>query len=302
MDERVRVIMELQRRTKDGVLPSGSFVAVAKTMNCYRDTVSTLWHRYSNDPKISAIVSRIPATSGRCGMTRDVFDAKVAKVPITKRSTLRALSKASGIPTTTMHRAKRARWLRRGGSRLRPRLTETNKTARIDFWVGVKEAPIYVQQDNAKPHTLVNDAIVAAAGQSEDWNINIINQPPNSPDLNILDLGYFNAIQSLQYDKATSNLDQLVDAVEQSFLELDDIMLENSFLTLQKVMECILVDYGGNNYKVHHINKDKQRRECVLPSNHHIDGQVVDDALDAMYGRLTDQAELDELCELVAIL
>jgi len=54
--------------------------------------------------------------------------------------------------------------------------------------------------------------------------------------LNILDLDYFNAIQSLQYEKAPNGLEELIRAALQSFDELTADKLENNFLTLQKAI------------------------------------------------------------------
>ena len=39
-------------------------------------------------------------------------------------------------------------------------------------------------------------------------------QPPNSLDLNVLDLGFFNSIQNLQHEQLTSIIDELISAVE----------------------------------------------------------------------------------------
>ena len=41
-----------------------------------------------------------------------------------------------------------------------------------------------------------------------------MNQPPNSPDFNILDLGFFNSIQSLQQQKRMTDIDELITAVD----------------------------------------------------------------------------------------
>ena len=60
------------------------------------------------------------------------------------------------------------------------------------------------QRDNAKSHFSANDPDVLKAGKSDGWKIQMMNQPPNSPDLNVLDLGFFNAIQSLQAHKVAS--------------------------------------------------------------------------------------------------
>ena len=57
--------------------------------------------------------------------------------------------------------------------------------------------PIFIQQDNAKTHIPVDDPEFVAAAQADGWDIRLRCQPPNSPDLNILDLGFFAALQSL---------------------------------------------------------------------------------------------------------
>ncbi|KAJ0407208.1 hypothetical protein ATCC90586_004520 [Pythium insidiosum] len=43
---------------------------------------------------------------------------------------------------------------------------------------------IFIQQDNAKPHLPPTDPDVIAAGTADGWNIRMLCQPPNSPDLN----------------------------------------------------------------------------------------------------------------------
>ena len=51
--------------------------------------------------------------------------------------------------------------------------------------------PIIIQQDNAKTHIPVSDPMFCEAAMADGWNIRLTCQPPNSPDLNILDLGFF---------------------------------------------------------------------------------------------------------------
>ncbi|XP_063942703.1 uncharacterized protein LOC135150363 [Daucus carota subsp. sativus] len=65
---------------------------------------------------------------------------------------------------------------------------------------------IFIQQDNAKPHISDNDLEFISAAQSDGFSINLINQPPNSPDLNINDLGFFRIIQGLQHEKAPKTI------------------------------------------------------------------------------------------------
>jgi len=54
--------------------------------------------------------------------------------------------------------------------------------------------PIFIQQDNARTHIDVNDPAFVQAAQADGWDIRLTCQPQNSPDLNVLDLGFFAAI------------------------------------------------------------------------------------------------------------
>jgi hypothetical protein len=92
-------------------------------------------------------------------------------------------------------------------------------------------------------------------------NISLVNQPPN----NVLDLGYFNAIQSLQQKKHTNTIPELVKAGEDSFVELDRHTLNKVFLTHQQVLEQIILCGGGNNYKLPHMGKERLLRQGQLP-------------------------------------
>ncbi|CAH9102271.1 unnamed protein product [Cuscuta epithymum] len=58
---------------------------------------------------------------------------------------------------------------------------------------------IFIQQDNATPHIKSSDPEFKAVAKADGFDIHLTCQPTNSPDLNILDLGFFNAIQSLQH-------------------------------------------------------------------------------------------------------
>ena len=126
--------------------------------------------------------------------------------------------------------------------------------------------PIRVQQDNAKPHLIAeDDPDLAQAITATGLDIRMVKQPPNSPDTNVLDLGYFKAIQTLQYRKRTETIPQLVKAVEDSFVELNPTTLNKVFLTHQQVLEQIILHDGGNNYKLPHMGKERLARQGQLP-------------------------------------
>ncbi|KAJ4430459.1 hypothetical protein ANN_22675 [Periplaneta americana] len=55
---------------------------------------------------------------------------------------------------------------------------------------------------------------------------------PNSLDMNVLDLGYFREIQSLQHQSAPQTTDELIAVIETAFSQLTRNKLNNVFLTL----------------------------------------------------------------------
>jgi hypothetical protein len=95
--------------------------------------------------------------------------------------------------------------------------------------------------------------------------ISIYTQPPNSPDLNILDLGLFNALQSEYYDQAPKNEVELITMVEEVYASYDYRKINRLFVTLQTVFNGIIEANGGNDSKLLHMNKDRLEREGTLP-------------------------------------
>ena len=59
---------------------------------------------------------------------------------------------------------------------------------------------VWIQQDNAGPHINPDDkAFLDKVRGIDGLLIKLEAQPPMSPDLNVLDLGFFNSLQSLHY-------------------------------------------------------------------------------------------------------
>ncbi|KAK9733580.1 hypothetical protein RND81_04G076300 [Saponaria officinalis] len=146
-------------------------------------------------------------------------------------------------------------------------------------WPSGASKDIYIQQDNAKPHLKDNDLEFRAVADSDGFNIHLVFQPPNSPDLNINDLGFFRSIQSLQNEKPANNIEELVEAVENAFLEHVPTKLNDNFLTLQAVMIEIMKVKGHNNFKIPHMRKGVLQRQGILPRDLEIDGSLVRDCL-----------------------
>ncbi|OMO88972.1 hypothetical protein COLO4_20007 [Corchorus olitorius] len=146
-------------------------------------------------------------------------------------------------------------------------------------WPEYGSKTIYIQQDNAKPHIDSNDAEFLEAARRDGFDIRLTNQPPNSPDLNVLDLGFFRAIQALQYQEAPNTVAELVSAVERSFDRLSPESLNNVFLSLQLCMIEVMKVLGGNNYRLKHVNKNRLEGQGELPTSFSCDQDIVKQAL-----------------------
>lgn len=107
-------------------------------------------------------------------------------------------------------------------------------------------------------------------------------QPANSPDLNILDLGFFSAIQSLQHQTCPKTVQDLVHAVEESFDEFLTEKVNHIFLTLQSCMKEIMKVGGANKYQVPHMKKATLERGNRLPLQISCDVALVQNVIDML--------------------
>ncbi|VFQ74793.1 unnamed protein product [Cuscuta campestris] len=226
----------------------------------------------------------------------------MAGVPFNRRKNMRALGYAMEVSKSTVHRWLQLKEIRRHSNAIKPLLSEEGQAAqrasknRPAGTMKVKPIPnitrevmlsmlltkvlpaikekwpgssrnVIIQQDNAKPHVDGSDLQFLQAATEGEWNIKLKFQPLNSPDLNVLDLGFFRAIDSLQDQSGPRSLDDLISAVTTAFEELSHEKLNNVFLTLQGVMSQVLATNGGNQFKIPHIGKTKLARQGTLPQN-----------------------------------
>lgn len=126
---------------------------------------------------------------------------------------------------------------------------------------------IWIQQDNALTHILPNDEAFALAVAQVGLDIRIMNQPPNSPDMNVLDLGFFASLQSKTYLKNCSNMDELISNVDEEYNEYNSNLVSRVFLNLQACFIEVMKADGGNGYKIPHMNKDRLERLDMLPTS-----------------------------------
>lgn len=115
-------------------------------------------------------------------------------------------------------------------------------------------------------------------------NVQSACHPSNSPDMNVLDLGFFNAIQLLQHQQRCKNIDELIVVIEKAYANLPHEKLNNVFLSWQPCMIEVLKVGGHNNYKVLHMGKYHLERARKLPTCLECNMNIVDTARQALLG------------------
>ena len=91
---------------------------------------------------------------------------------------------------------------------------------------------IFIQQDNARTHVRPNDPAFLETVAGTGLDIKLMQQPANSPDMNVLDLGFFNSIQSLTDCGNPETIEDLIHNVEQEFEEYNEAILNRVFRSL----------------------------------------------------------------------
>ena len=75
---------------------------------------------------------------------------------------------------------------------------------------------IFIQQDGAKNHIHEDDEEFNNALMEQDIDAKLYMQTLNSPDINLLDLGFFRAIQSFN-DALPKNKEELIQSVTEAY-------------------------------------------------------------------------------------
>ncbi|XP_021762524.1 uncharacterized protein LOC110727264 [Chenopodium quinoa] len=139
---------------------------------------------------------------------------------------------------------------------------------------------IFIQWDNARPHQISRDEEFKAAYTTHGFNIQLIFQPAQSPDLNVLDLGLFKVIQSLQYQSFPTNIEELIEKVYEAYEWFDPILNKYTWITLQSVMKMILEKEGGNNFNPPHMGKRKLDSLGQLPEFLEVERELIQQAVE----------------------
>ena len=91
-------------------------------------------------------------------------------------------------------------------------------------------------------------------------NAKLYMQAANSPDVNLLDLGLFRAIQSFN-NTAPKNEEELIQPVSAAYDSYLWNKINHTWPTLQCCLYQIIIHNGDNNYNIKHISKEKL--ECI---------------------------------------
>ena len=150
---------------------------------------------------------------------------------------------------------------------------------------------IWIQQDGANSHINTDDQEFREAIQDQELNAGLYTQAANSPDVNLLDLGFFRAIQSFN-DAAPKNKEDLIKLVQLAYNNYPRTNLNRTWLTLQSVFNQIILCNGDNKYDIQHLSKEKLERAGKLP----IVLDVVDEAnaFDEMGMTNTSSVDVEE--------
>ena len=81
-------------------------------------------------------------------------------------------------------------------------------------------------------------------------------QAANSPHVNLLDLGFFRAIQSFN-DATPKNKEESVESVSVEYENYPRHKINQTWLTLQCCFNQIIIHNGDNDYNIDHIAGEK---------------------------------------------
>ena len=141
-----------------------------------------------------------------------------------------------------------------------------------------------IQPDNARPHVQPINQRFLDAVASIGMNVQLAYHPSNSPDMNILNLDFFNAIQLLQHQQRCKNIDELIATIEKAYTNVPHEKFNNVFLLWQQCMIEVLKVGGSNNYKVPHMGKYHLEHARKLPTCLECNMNIVNTTRQALLG------------------
>ena len=130
---------------------------------------------------------------------------------------------------------------------------------RKQFWHA--KTSVVIQLDGARPHWKASiQPELEAALHFEGFKIKLVQQPSNSPDLNVLDLGFFSSLQrSSDRIRFGGSIEDIVSNTMKAFESYPWETLERVWRSLFAVMACILAENGSNAFDLPHVGKEAEK-------------------------------------------
>ncbi|TDH74155.1 uncharacterized protein CCR75_008044 [Bremia lactucae] len=115
----------------------------------------------------------------------------------------------------------------------------------------LRNEPLYIQLDNQQMRLMPHDPVIAEYGKTDGWDIQVQYQPAYSPELVVLHHDFLKILTPEMTSRSISMrlapLIELIASVERAFAAVTKRQINDAFLALQKMMECIMVSGGSND-------------------------------------------------------
>jgi len=132
----------------------------------------------------------------------------------------------------------------------------------------MRDEVLYVQYDGATPHTGKDNPFKLSCVANQDgWNIEMVAQPAQSPDLNLLNLGLFHSLQRRadEIRQGGQDVNGIMERTERAFEDYDSQKIVNVEAVLCEVYRQVLRSGGGNQYKIPHTGVRKRQHAGEEP-------------------------------------
>ena len=132
---------------------------------------------------------------------------------------------------------------------------------------------ITIRHDGAKPHNgKGNKEFFEKWGRKYGWIFEFETQSPQSPDVNVLDIGVFNGLQakSDEYRMNSSKVLDMVARIRRTFYNYPWQQLDNCFAVLHEHYRSIRMCEGGNKYPDPHCGIRRRVAAGEDPVNYSI--------------------------------
>ena len=121
---------------------------------------------------------------------------------------------------------------------------------------------VVVQHDGATPHTgKGTEDILKQAGKNDNANeqqIELVRQPPNSPDMNVLDLCFNRALACMAAKTRPRTKDEIAKAVELAWEQYEWQRLERAWKYKSFMLKAVVEYNGWNNFPLPHYRDEDE--------------------------------------------